>query len=377
MLRRRREREALGGTLESIYPRRPDDPYSAHVPEHERAEGESAEAEPVAPVRPSLLVRIGARLDKWRKAYLPLPDEIVGEHLGHGERVIHNDHPSLRAFLIKHGLLVAGLFIAAIVMILTMFDGSLVASAAALLLVSLVLLALVLARLSERYTSYVITNVRIMRIAGVVTRRVHSIPWMRVTDLSFDQSWTGRMFGYATLHIESANEDSGLRDLEGVSKPIQFNKYLVDMVVAKQGPTAPGWEEIGQAAPAGVILGQRRVGLRERVREVRRRRRDERAALAAAEAAQTYPRPVSRRGRGAPPAAPRGERRYPDPRRAYVPPDEPPGGQPPDEALAPGAPGETTELPPGAAPRESQNDSPRDPLREDPESSVPWGREER
>ena len=53
---------------------------------------------------------------------------------------------------------------------------------------SIVLLILVLKRLGERYTSYVITNVRIMRISGIISRRAHSIPWVRVTDLTYEQS---------------------------------------------------------------------------------------------------------------------------------------------------------------------------------------------
>jgi hypothetical protein len=224
--------------------------------------------------------------------------------------------------------------------------------------------------LSERYTSYVITNVRIMRVSGVVTRRVHSIPWMRVTDLTFDQSWLGRMLGYATLHIESANEDSGLRDLAGVSDPMVFNKYLVDMVVAKQGPIAPGWEELGQAGPAGVASRQR-VGLRDRVREVRRRRREQRAAEAGLDV------PIARRrvpGTGPPPRpAPQRSDQilYGDPGRAR---EDDLTRQPAvdeDELAQPGS--------EGAAGRdrggEPSGAEGADPLREGPESSVPWGRD--
>ncbi|MGH9112945.1 MAG: PH domain-containing protein, partial [Acidimicrobiales bacterium] len=277
--RRRRERDALGGTLEPFYPRYPPDPYSGHVPAHEGGAKPGPEPEP-PPSKPRLHSRIGRRLGRWRRTYLPLPDEIVEDHLGHGERMIHSDHPSFRAFVIEHVLLVIALFVVVGLFVGVVLNGSLMAMILTLVLLSVVMLVLVLRRLSERYTSYVITNVRIMRIAGVVTRQVHSIPWMRVTDLSFDQKWMGRLFGYATLHIESANEDSGLRDLAGISNPIRFNQYLVDMVVAKQGPIAPGWEELGEAGPAGVLAQRQRIGLRDRVREVRRRRREQRLAEA-------------------------------------------------------------------------------------------------
>jgi membrane protein YdbS with pleckstrin-like domain len=368
--RRRRERDALGGTLDPYYPRDTPDPYTGHLP-GQLPESGLAGIEPAAD-KPRLRTRVRNRLGAWRRAWLPLPDEIIEEYLGHGERMIYNDHPSFQAFVTEHILLVVGLFVAAGLFVGVVLNGSLTAILLTFLLLAIVLLVLVLIRLGERYTSYVITNVRIMRVSGIVTRRVHSIPWMRVTDLTFDQSWLGRVLGYATLHIESANEDSGLRDLAGVSKPMVFNRYLVDMVVAKQGPIAPGWEELGQAGPAGIPPSRQRIGLRDRVREVRRRRRQQRAAESGLEV------PVARRripGSGGVPPSPAPEGGdpvlYGDPRRMR----EDGGSRQP----------EAGEDDVGRAGREGDREPDRgddssrsggsDPLREGPESSVPWGRD--
>jgi membrane protein YdbS with pleckstrin-like domain len=366
--RRRRERVALGGTLDPNYPPNAPDPYTSHLPAQLR-DSDYVGLEPAAGP-PRFRTRVRNRLGAWRRSWLPLPDEITEEYLGHGERMIYNDHPSFQAFVTEHILLVLGLFVAAGLFVGVVLNGSLTAILLTFLVMAIVLLVLVLIRLSERYTSYVITNVRIMRVSGILTRRVHSIPWMRVTDLTFDQSWLGRVLGYATLHIESANEEGGLRDLVGVSNPMLFNRYLVDMVVAKQGPIAPGWEELGQAGPPG-LASRQRVGLRDRVREVRRRRREQRATESGLEV------PVGRRripGRGRVPS-----------RRS------PPG----DEPILYGSPGGMSEGPRTRQPeaeeagadqgggeaapdRERGDDSSglagADPLREGPESSVPWGR---
>jgi membrane protein YdbS with pleckstrin-like domain len=365
--RRRRERDALGGTLEPYYPRTAPDPYSGHLPAEFQVP-DYARTEPAA--RPPLRTRIRNRFGAWRRAWLPLPDEIIEEYLGHGERMIHNDHPSFRAFVIQHVILVLVLFVAVGLFVGVVLNGSLTAVLLTFLVMAIVLLVLVLQRLSERYTSYVITNVRIMRVSGVVTRRVHSIPWMRVTDLTFDQTWLGRMLGYATLHIESANEDSGLRDLAGVSDPMVFNKYLVDMVVAKQGPIAPGWEELGQAGPAGVMSRQR-IGLRDRVREVRRRRREQRAADSGLEV------PVARRrvpGTGRVPPRPAPQRSD-----QILHGDAGPGS---DDGLTRQPRVDADELgQPGGEGADNRDRGERsgaegaDPLREGPESSVPWGRD--
>jgi membrane protein YdbS with pleckstrin-like domain len=363
--RRRRERDALGGTLDPYYSRPAPDPYTGHLPEQLR-DSESSGFEPAAGK-----TGFRNRLGGWRKAWLPLPDEIIKDYLGDGEEEIYNDHPSFRAFVVEHIILVLLLFIAAGLFVGVVLNGSTTAILLTFLLLAIVLLVLVLIRLSERYTSYVITNVRIMRVAGILTRRVHSIPWMRVTDLTYEQSPLGRILKYATLHIESANEDSGLRDLAGVSNPLDFNKYLVGMVVAKQGPTQPEWEKRGLEGPAGLVASQQRIGLSDRVREIRRRRRQRRATEAGLEV------PTARRraaGAGAaPPAAPEGAEPilYGDPRRMR---DDGRTSQP-----------EVGEEKSGGADREDARERGRrddssvsegvDPLREGPESSVPWGRD--
>jgi membrane protein YdbS with pleckstrin-like domain len=190
---------------------------------------------------------------------LPLPDEVIDQYLGHGERMIHNDHPSFRNFMVENTLLFVGLFTLGVLFVGISFNGSLATSGLLLLILSVVLLILVLKRLGDRYTSYVVTDTRIMRISGIISRRAHSIPWVRVTDLTIEQSLAGRLFGYATLHIESANEDSGLRNLDGVSDPLQFNQYVVDMVVAKQGATEPVWQQRGEPAPIASEKGFKRI----------------------------------------------------------------------------------------------------------------------
>jgi len=261
LLRRRRTEDDLAGSL-SPNPQRAPDPYSGRG----RAPDPAAKPDDSELVErpPSVMHRIGQSLAETRKRVLPLPDEVIHQYLGNGERMIHNDHPSFRSFMVQNTLLFSGFLIVAVLFLGITFRGSLLAAGFLLLVLCVVLLMLVLKRLGDRYTSYVVTDTRIMRISGVISRRAHSIPWVRVTDLTIEQSLSGRLFGYATLHIESANEDSGLRDLDGVSDPMQFNQFVVDMVVAKQGTTSPKWEQTGEPAPVGLGRGLRRIRLSRR-----------------------------------------------------------------------------------------------------------------
>ena len=85
--RRRRERDALGGTLDPDYPPTARDPYADYAG-LDQGTG-----------KPRFRTRVRNRLGTWRRAWLPLPDEITEEYLGHGERMIYNDHPSFQAFI--------------------------------------------------------------------------------------------------------------------------------------------------------------------------------------------------------------------------------------------------------------------------------------
>jgi hypothetical protein len=200
-------------------------------------------------------------LSRLRRRLLPLPQELVHEHLGPNEKIRHSDSPSFRAFLFDHIWLFLLAVIALGFFIASARSGGREATAVLALIAILLLFWLGLKRLGDHYTIYVLTNARVLKITGLLSRRVQSIPLGKVTDLSFKQSLMGRFFSYATVRIESANEESGLRDLSGVKDPIEFNKKLVSTVVTTQGaipdepvaepppPPGAGWPDGGQTRP--------------------------------------------------------------------------------------------------------------------------------
>lgn len=179
------------------------------------------------------------------------PRSVLRSYLGVNEKVLHVDEPSLRAFLVAsiRELLIA-LVIAAFCVWWMLNGGSLVVTVVLFLAVDAMLVWLVIQRMEQHFTLYVITTARIMRVSGVLTRQAASIPWAKVTDLTFKQTLFGRWLGYATLRIESANEESGLKDLSSLRDPIRFNRLLVEMLVAKQGTVTPSWvDDRGDARP--------------------------------------------------------------------------------------------------------------------------------
>ncbi|HEX6237698.1 MAG TPA: hypothetical protein VFZ68_10920, partial [Acidimicrobiales bacterium] len=164
-LRRWRSEDPLAGTLEPEYPPRPPAP-DVDRDREEASASVADEDEPVEAVeRPPLgaMRRFGRSLGEVRRRVLPLPDEVIDEFMGHGERMIHNDHPSFRSFVVENTLLFGGFLLLAVLFLGITFNGSLIAAALILLVLSVILLVLVLKRLGDRYTSYVVTDTRIMR----------------------------------------------------------------------------------------------------------------------------------------------------------------------------------------------------------------------
>ncbi|MGH3738491.1 MAG: PH domain-containing protein [Micromonosporaceae bacterium] len=69
------------------------------------------------------------------------------------------------------------------------------------------------------FDRFILTNKRVMVIAGVVTRHVAMMPLLRVTDMKYEQSPMGRMLNYGTFVMESAGQDQALREIKHLPNP--------------------------------------------------------------------------------------------------------------------------------------------------------------
>src|SRR5690606_4770386 len=91
--------------------------------------------------------------------------------------------------------------------------GHLTLAGVALVVSGALLMYLRVKRWNERYTAYVLTTLRVIRVSGFFHRTMAWVPWAKVTDVRFEVSLLGRVFGYATVLIDSANEESGLKEM--------------------------------------------------------------------------------------------------------------------------------------------------------------------
>jgi len=71
-------------------------------------------------------------------------------------------------------------------------------------------------------TYFVVTSQRLVLTTGLVTRKVNMMPLGKVTDMSFQRTATGRIFGYGEFIVESAGQDQALRNVRFIPYPEQL-----------------------------------------------------------------------------------------------------------------------------------------------------------
>jgi uncharacterized membrane protein YdbT with pleckstrin-like domain len=90
------------------------------------------------------------------------------------------------------------------------------------LLWAILLLRLIWRIIDWLVTYFVITSQRLLLARGFPTRKVDMMPLTKVTDMSFNRSPTGQIFGFGEFVVESAGQDQALRHIEYLPYPEQL-----------------------------------------------------------------------------------------------------------------------------------------------------------
>lgn len=160
------------------------------------------------------------------------PDQIVDDYLVGDEVVKLETTRSFRSWLIERTVVIV---IGVAVFLLMATLGTDLTIGLGILVLAVVCAFLAVDWLRKRFTRYVITDLRVLRITGVLHRQMEFIPWGKITDVSRSESFMQWIAGSATIRIESANERSAFRAMTDVSEPDRFYRVLVRMVDLKQG----------------------------------------------------------------------------------------------------------------------------------------------
>lgn len=81
---------------------------------------------------------------------------------------------------------------------------------------------------------FVITNMRVFRVKGVLARSLATMPLGRILDITVVKPMTGRILGYGHFTFESAAQDQGLREIRFVGDP-DARDLAIQRVVQRSG----------------------------------------------------------------------------------------------------------------------------------------------
>ena len=90
----------------------------------------------------------------------------------------------------------------------------------------------------EHRDRFVITNMRVFRVNGVLSQSLATMPLSRILDISVKKPLHGRLLGFGHFCFESAAQEQGLRDIRYVGRPDERD-LAIQRVVQRSGLRGP------------------------------------------------------------------------------------------------------------------------------------------
>ncbi|WP_319459115.1 PH domain-containing protein [Micromonospora sp. RTP1Z1] len=97
------------------------------------------------------------------------------------------------------------------------------------------------------YNRFILTNKRVMVVDGIITRRVAMMPLVRVTDMKYEQTPSGRALNYGTFVLESAGQEQALREIKHLPNPNELYLRVVEEMYEPQAVEARLGKEADEA----------------------------------------------------------------------------------------------------------------------------------
>ena len=108
-----------------------------------------------------------------------------------------------------------------------------------------VLWLLLLLRLAYRifewhHEVFLCTSSRLMLVHGLLTRKVDIMPMTKVTDMRYDRSLIGQIFGYGVFILESAGQDQALSRINFSPDPDLHYQQISAVIFTPEQRDRPG-----------------------------------------------------------------------------------------------------------------------------------------
>ena len=85
---------------------------------------------------------------------------------------------------------------------------------------------------------FVITNMRVFRVHGVLSQQHATMPLTRILDITVKKPLHGRILGFGHFIFESAAQEQGLRDIRYIARPDERD-LAIQRVVQRSGLRGP------------------------------------------------------------------------------------------------------------------------------------------
>jgi Bacterial PH domain len=92
--------------------------------------------------------------------------------------------------------------------------------------------------LVQHMDRFVVTNMRVFRVNGVLTQKLATMPLARILDISVVKPLNGRLLGYGHFTFENAAQAQGLREIRFVARPDERD-LTIQRVVQRSGLRGP------------------------------------------------------------------------------------------------------------------------------------------
>jgi hypothetical protein len=92
--------------------------------------------------------------------------------------------------------------------------------------------------LREARDRFVVTNMRVFRVHGVLSSSLATMPLTRILDITVRKPLHGRILGFGHFVFESAAQEQGLRDIRYVGRPDERD-LVIQRVVQRSGLRGP------------------------------------------------------------------------------------------------------------------------------------------
>jgi membrane protein YdbS with pleckstrin-like domain len=92
--------------------------------------------------------------------------------------------------------------------------------------------------LQAQMDRFVITNMRVFRVHGILTQNISTMPLARILDISVHRPVVGRMFGFGHFVFESAAQTQGLKEIRYVGAPNERD-LTIQRVISRAGLRGP------------------------------------------------------------------------------------------------------------------------------------------